>query len=434
MQKFFINYWPLVTLTLLVCLLGILNYVPGTWLTGWDNLHPEFNFPLNIKRSFFSVWEEYQSLGLLGGHAHSTDILRQLLLYGVSSFLPDSVLRYFSTLGMLLLGTLGSYILIRYLVLPEVTHDNEDHAAQKHYNLYSFLGACFYLLNLATLQTFYAPFESFTAHFAALPWLLFGSLTYLIRPNPRTRLLLVLTLLLSILAAYIPTLFVVYGLALGLCVLVYAIFHRTRQTFLRILRLGVSIFLINAFWLLPFLYFTLTNSSVNLHSKINQMATETIYLQNKEFGTIPDVMLLKGFWFNNTDPNREMVFSYMMEPWRQHLSNPFVSGIGFLLFFLVLVGAGVAMKKKRPLGMMFFVLLVFSFTALAIATPPFSWVNNLFRESIPLLNQAFRFPFTKFSILAGLTYAVLLSFALPILVSNATRLAKRLSLPKQLPL
>src|SRR5690606_41884167 len=43
----------------------------------------------------------------------------------------------------------------------------------------SFFAGLFYLLNLGTLQTFYAPFETFIAFYASLPWLLLSVFVYL---------------------------------------------------------------------------------------------------------------------------------------------------------------------------------------------------------------------------------------------------------------
>jgi hypothetical protein len=442
LKKFLYAHWPIFTLAAFVVVIAVLNYEPSTMLTGWDNLHPEYNFTENIKRSLFAVWQEYQSLGLLGGHAHSTDILRQVSLYGLSFLFPMELLRYLSTYFMLLAGTLGAYVFIRFLLSAvisrnEVTRDPTGLLPKMDYPLRgvaharndiavpAFLGALFYLLNLATVQTFYAPFEAFIAHFAALPWLLWASLSYILLPSRRHTWYLILALIFALPMAYIPTLFIVYLIALGLIFLTLFLSSRhsrgarsdassrTKNSLLqRGARLGLFIFLINAFWLLPFLYFTLTNAQVTLHSKINQMSTETIFLQNKEFGTLTDVPLLKGFWFNNTDPDREGVFRYMMEPWRSHLGNPVIAIIGYLFFIGVLYGAYESLKRKNPLLTVLTVLLFFTFTALAIATPPFSFLNAIVRNSLPILNQAFRFPFTKFSILMSLTYAALFAIAI----------------------
>lgn len=404
LKNFFVKHWPILALTLIVLILAVTNYVPGTILSGWDNLHPEFNFPVNLKRSLFSVWEEYQGTGLLGGHAHSSDILRQISLAALSSLLPMEILRYGSMMFMVLSGTLGMYVFLRFLfrmlqikTQPEVS---------------AFLGALFYLLNLATIQTFYAPFEAFTAHFAALPWLLFSSLAFILTPSRKHTWFLVLSLLFALPMAYIPTLFVVYLIALGICLATLLFFSRSRILVWRIICLLFLIFLINAFWLLPFFYFTLTHAQITLTSKINQTATETIFLQNKEFGTLDDVPLLRGFWFNSVDPDTTGTFTYMLAPWREHLAQPLIAGIGYFLFLIVLTGAVIGFRRKQPLAVACVVLLCFSFTSLAIATPPFSWLNTVIRSAVPILNEAFRFPFTKFSILAAFTYAALFALGM----------------------
>ncbi len=41
----------------------VLNFPFGAGFTGWDNMHPEFNYAVNLKR-IFSVWQE-KGLGLL---------------------------------------------------------------------------------------------------------------------------------------------------------------------------------------------------------------------------------------------------------------------------------------------------------------------------------------------------------------------------------
>ena len=103
---------PVLAIFGLVVLLFITNYVPGTILSGWDNLHPEFDFGLNIKRSIFAVWQEYQGVGLLGGMAHAADLPRQIFLLFLSLFLPLNSLRYIWTFIMLFVGSAGAYFLI----------------------------------------------------------------------------------------------------------------------------------------------------------------------------------------------------------------------------------------------------------------------------------------------------------------------------------
>src|SRR3989338_6712959 len=100
--------WQDLFLVLVILLITVFiafkNYTPNTFLTGWDNLHPEFNFKLNIERSLNAVWQEYQGLGLLGGMGHAADLPRQLFLWGASVFIPISFVRYFWTFLMLFIG------------------------------------------------------------------------------------------------------------------------------------------------------------------------------------------------------------------------------------------------------------------------------------------------------------------------------------------
>jgi hypothetical protein len=163
---------PFLFLLLIVFLMFLTNYNLGTWLSGWDNLHPEFNFFLNVKRSFFGVWQEYQGLGLLGGMGHGSDLIRQIILWLISFILPNSFNRYFFHFLMLLVGAIGVYKLLDYLLT--------DGERKKTACL---AGGVFYLFNLATLQMFYVPLEVYSSHFAFLPWLFLANLKFLQEGN-----------------------------------------------------------------------------------------------------------------------------------------------------------------------------------------------------------------------------------------------------------
>lgn len=386
-------------------------------MTGWDNLHPEYNFSANINRSLYAVWQEYQGLGLLGGMGHASDLLRQLFLAFLALLLPSTFLRFFWVMLTLFIGSTGAYVLIRNGLFE---------VANKKRTSIALTGSLFYLLNLSTVQTYSVPFEAFIAHFAALPWLLFASLLFLKNQSARNTAILSLVLLLATPAAYIPTLFVTFLLSLSTIILVLFLTTKQKGHLLKAaLKLFVLIVIINSFWLLPFLYFTLTHSAVNIDAKMNQMATGTIFLQNKEFGNFTDVVLLKGFWFNNVDPDLSGNFRFMLSAWRNYYSSPLIRAVGFGMFSIIILGAGSILKNKKPLHLAFLGVFLFAFTMLATNTPPFSWAVELFRN-VPLFGQAFRFPFTKFSILASLSYSVLFSFGI-LSLWNILKKAKKLS-------
>lgn len=420
MRSIFSKYFPVAILLTLVIVIGIINFVPGTMLTGWDNLHPEFNFWLNIKRSIFAVWQEYQGLGLLGGMGHASDLVRQMFLAIIGSFVSHNLLRFLWMMLTLFLGSTGTYIFTRTLLVPYQNRKRE---------IYSLLGGVFYLLNLATMQTFYAPFEAFTSHYAFLPWLLWATLEYIRQGNKKALSILFVIGLLSTPAAYIPTLFVSFLLGLSVVVGGVMIFSQNRRHIaINSIKAYGILFVVNAFWLLPFLYFTITSSSVSLSAKMNQMATHTIFSQNKEFGTLQDVALLKGFWFNNVDPDLSGNFNYMLAPWRHHLNNPFIVAAGLILFGIILMGTVNVLRKRRPLHIGVLLLFIFSITMLAVDTVPFAWIVSFLRQ-IPLFGEAFRFPFTKFSILAAFSYSLLFTLGIEFLNEMKNKILTKITIP-----
>lgn len=401
---------PIFSIGALVFIIALLNYKPGTILTGWDNLHPEFNLLLNIKRSFFAVWQEYQSMGLLGGMGHASDLVRQLFLLLISPFMQLSFMRFFWTILTLFIGGIGALFLSSTLI-------NHSFFGEKKFNrtILPAITGIFYILNLATLQQYYVPFETFTSHFAFLPWMILVSIRFFNKQSRRNAFLLLVTFFLTTPQSYVPTLFVVFTLAATILLAssgVTLIRKRRINTLFKIsIKYYALLFIANAFWLLPFAYFTLFNASTTVNAKINQMATPQIILQNKEFGNPIDVMLLKGFLFNNVEPNLAQVSTFMMGPWKQHLNYPIIFVLGIVIFGVILLGLINVIRKRETLPVAFAVLFIFVFTMLCSNTPPFSWIDSLFAH-IPLFKEAFRFPFTKFSILAGLLYSLFFTFGI----------------------
>ena len=97
---------------LLILITGFLvwkNYVPGTILSGWDTLHPEFNLPLYLKRAFFGVWQEHQGVGAVASQAHIAEIPRLFIVFLLSLILPFSAVRYAFFFLCFGLGALGVY-------------------------------------------------------------------------------------------------------------------------------------------------------------------------------------------------------------------------------------------------------------------------------------------------------------------------------------
>src|SRR3990167_6888772 len=81
-------------LALLTGVIAAANYTPGTWLIGWDNLNPEFNFPLAFERMLNGVWRADQGLGAVAGHSHMADLVPVAILWLGSLIVQPQFLRY----------------------------------------------------------------------------------------------------------------------------------------------------------------------------------------------------------------------------------------------------------------------------------------------------------------------------------------------------
>src|SRR3989344_2280482 len=396
MKKIFYNFFPDIILTLVVAVFFLANYTPGTFLMGWDNVQVDLNPVLGLKRSFYGVWQEYQGLGLLGGMSHSADLIRSVLIYFASKIIPQAVIRYAYHFVMLLMGGIGSYKLINYLL-------GEKNLAGKITGL---TGAFFYLFNLATLQIFYVPYEPMSAHFAFLPWFLFLNLKFIDSGKRLTLLLLIIFNLLATPQSYVGTIFIVFTVFLSIIFLFKAL--TASGTIRRILICFLVLFLANAFWLLPNIYFIVNKASVNINSKSNQMVTEENILKNKKFGNFGNAALLKGFWFDNMEIDEKGLLHYQMGIWRNHMQKSIYPIIGYFMFTVSVSGMIIALKNRRKELYPFIVIFIVSFSIIANATPVLKLIPE-FLSDIPLIKQAFRTPFTKFSISVSLIQSIFFS-------------------------
>lgn len=367
-------------ITLILC---IRNFTPNTYLIGWDNLMPELNIWMNIKRSIFAVWQQYQGLGLVGGMAHSTDLIRQIIILPLSTILPSNLIRYFWHFAMLFLGTFGIYIglnkTLKFKPFP------------------SFVAALFYLLNFGSVQNFWVPLETFSCFWGFFPWLIFSLIDYINNPNKSKLRKLIIINFLTIPSFYVQTIFIVYLFTLFIIFL----FHTKSLSAI------VKILLLNSFWLLPLAYFTLTNLNNSTASISNFMSSEETFTRNFLHGGIPDFLLLKGYYFDFPKNN-----GFLMDPWVNYFKSPTVI-LGYLLGISAVIGLIIIIFKKQKnileKSLIGFFLLVC--LALLSHTPPFQQLNELIRQ-IPVINQIFRSPWTKFITVASFTFSVLIAFFL----------------------
>ncbi len=399
--------WLYIAVIVGIWLILVLQNMPyGTaQLIGWDNLLPQLNFWENIRRAIFGVWQGHQGLGHVGGHGYAATLPHSIILYLITFIVPMLKIRAFLNLLMLLVGGIGMFFLT-LTMLPT------------HYIRYRPLAACiaslFYMLNLGTLQNFYIPLEAFTVHFGLLPWLLYGVCTYIKYPTKKNLLLFITYNIAAIPMGFVPPLFVIYALSVGLIIGIHLIYKRTIPA----LRLGLGIIAvvtcINAFWLFPVIHFSFTRTNDYLHSYSNITTTEEFILKSKKYGNLENVAFLKGFYFDSLDSKEIGSSFHILQVWEDHLNHAPIRIIGYLLFGFTVLGLLFTLlnRKKHEFHIAAMLLFFFSFIALGTDVPGFRSVSELVQQYMPIFRQAFRIAFTKFSINLSVWYAVFLGIAI----------------------
>lgn len=381
------NFIPIIVLISISLFLAIANYAPGTILSGWDTLHPEFNFAEYFKRILFGVWESHQGLGAISSQAHPSELPRMLIYYPLSFLFPLNFLRYSYFFLTLILGPLGIYFFIKKTILKENNWQN---------NVSSFGGALFYLLNLGTLQHYFVPLEMFATHFATIGWLFLFIVQFLEKGGKLDLFIFALFTFFSAPIAHTPTLWYAYFFCLLVFLFIYNL-QKNRQIF-RSLQIILLTVLINLFWILPNFYFILTSSASVAQSKIHYLFSEEAFAKNKEFGTLLDTVILKNFLFDWSQYAGDGKFTPLLITWINHLKNPFVVLVGYFFALISLLGIVFSIRKRQILLLSLLPVLLLCGFFLFNANPPFGFIFTLLQNNIPLFKEAIRFPFTKFSI------------------------------------
>jgi hypothetical protein len=404
-------------LIIIISFIAFKNYVPGTFLSGWDTLHPEFNLQLYLKRIFFGVWQEHQGVGALASQSHISDITRFPLIYGLSLFLPLNIVRYSFFFLTLFLGSLGVYFFC-LLVLGNKFHSR----------LASFIASLAYLLNLYTVQQYYVPLEMFATYFACVPWLFYSLVRLFKNFSKGNMLIFALVSLFSSSMAHTPTLFYTFGLCFLSFFIFYLFYNFSWEGFRKLLFSGLVYLSVNLFWILPNLYF-LKNGGDRIveNSRIHLNFTPEAFLQSKSFGDFRSLIDGKNFLFNWREFDfKENTFVDLLDEWQIYLPNPLFYYFGIVLFSLSFFGVFVSFLKKKGEIISLFPSLVISIFFLFNSNPPLGNIFDFLRENYPTLREALRFPFTKFSFTFTFPFSVFLGSFIFYLFDFSINIRKRL--------
>lgn len=364
-------------------ILAIKNYSPGTFLSGWDSLHPEFNFGLAFSREISGVFRTEQGLGAVASHSHMADLPHLIILRLFSFIFSISFLRYFYVFSNLILGPLGIYFFLnKYIVKSKIG---------------SLLGSLFYLLNLGTLQIFVVPFEMFTTQYAFLPWFFLFATDYIYEKKKPIKKLLLFSLFVILImpSAYAATLWYLFFLIFVIYLAFLNLFDRSLPILKRSIILIVLTMAINSFWIMPNIYYVLNHGQRVPEALINKLFSGEAFLYNKEFGNIKDIALIKNFLFDWNVYTKDNNFEQLLSPWIAHQKQIQIQIIGFLFAILALVGIIKSLFEKNKILLSLFPALFICFFFLINENFPNSLIYNFFQERIPLFKEALRFPGDK---------------------------------------
>jgi hypothetical protein len=426
MLSFKVNHlrqWlPLTVFHLIVVAVVVANFPRGQWLLGWDGLYPELNLPLNISRGLQAVWQEQYGVGVFGGHGFAATLPHSLLIGLLSLGLPAWALRPAFTFGCFYLGGLGFYFLARKL-FKQASRRKPLETVQPFTEFLALIGALLYLFNLGTTQMFYIQLEAFIVQFAALPWLFWGIMTVFDKPTRKNWFVLLAIGVLGSIQGFIPQVFAVTLIGLAIFLIGLVISRPTGEKFKQGLLVLLVILAGNAYWLLPFGFYSLGRSQTFLTSYNNLISTPDFIAKSFQYGNLQNAALLKGFYWDGYQ-----LGEYMFAPWWIHHDLALVPVLGYGFFGLAVLGLVFSwlLVRNRKITFLGIIVLV-GFAGLAIDVWPISLATTWLYQHSDLFAQAFRTTFTKFSFLAGFGLAFFSMMGVAALLVGLRQLRAKLS-------
>lgn len=404
-------------LVLIAMVLSYQNYTPGTYLSGWDTLHPEFNFGEYFKR-ILSVWQPHQGLGAPPSQGHAAELPRMIIYWLSSLFLPEHFLRYGYFFLCLILGPVGVYFFLK--------EGLKSFAGDSLFkNVAAYCGGLLYLLNLATLQHYQVPLEMFATHYASLGWIFYLTIRYLREGGKKLLFSFALIIFLAAPMAHTPTLFYIFLGVFSAFLLLFALFSY-RKYLLKAIGLILLIVVLNLYWILPNIYYVKNYGASVVSSKIHSQFSDRAFLVGRNFANPRDTALLKNFIFDwGKYDDQQGLFVHLLANWEEHFRSGRVNLIGLLIFFLVLIGLVISIFQKQLIGVAMMPVLLISYFFIANDNQLFQYFIEYLQSKLSVIREAIRFPYTKFSILLLLSMCFYFSIAILFLLNNSEKRIKR---------
>lgn len=380
----------------LIVSLGWINYQPDKYFLGWDSVWSEVDLGLAWRRAVGGVWQEFQGVGLQGGHGYVSDLVHTAWLALIAFIVPLTDVRYVSTIVLWGVGIGGAYILAR-------RWGGRGGAM---------VASIIYALHPYTSQQFFVPHDAFVWLYAFLPWTTVYIYQFLKQGGRKWLLGLLLTQLILSFAGFIPPQMLGYFVGVGLIGLIYLIATKGNG-WKRVATMGLVVLVAQSYWLMPFFRYVTSGSQTYLESKLNAITTPENELKSRAYGQWSELILGKGYYYESLDVMEKVEGSGpILESWIRYWDGENAKNVMVGFFGLTFLGLLVALGSKSWQKITVVVLWLFALMGLR---------GGLIDE-VPLLGQAFRIGFTKFASLYVLFGALLTA----ILLESIGKFTKRL--------
>lgn len=389
--RYLIKKYPFFLLLIaLLSLISIVSIKPEFHLLGWDNYSSYFNLKDNLIRTFFATWREHRGLGV-PSDSEVTDIFRQLFFFVSRLVFPETILDQLYFILSLILGVVSMYIFAYMLFTRSDLAKHE--LLQKKADLFAFIAAFFYLFNLNTLSVFYFPIQPYISRFFAIPFIFLIFFIFFSQKKISLKIyfLFVLMMLFAATSYMIGTVFITLVISLILFSLLSAPLKRVLVVFL-------FFFLVNSFWILPFVNYTIQKSSIIRLAPTFIDANEFQLNKPKQFYSLDkQLILFPNFFetdFSSSDLTKKTFFHYLSTEYSQFPQKLIL----FIFPTLFIIGSLKIIARRKiyryflwaPILIGLFLFL--SMKEFSIIGFAYSYLNKL----SPIFGVLFRFGDTKF--------------------------------------
>ncbi|MCA9376661.1 hypothetical protein KC685_01945 [Candidatus Dojkabacteria bacterium] len=398
-------------LTLLVLAIVVFSMNPGSFYATGDNYSPEMNPGMVISRAINSPSINlYRALGVVND-SEQADIFRSMFYYIGDLFLPASVLSQLLAFSMLAIGSLS----VKSLV-DRIARQRNIHVGP----FPGFVGGVIYISTLWVVWIFNYPIMPYVVSFGLVPLLsllIFRYITSETRPFRSLVQLLLICILFSA-TAVVSTVFIV-SIGIFLIVGIYAWqLSRVSTSFKRLIA-GISLlFLVNAFWIVPFSRYVVVGSGNVIESSFNKAITTTTIESEKAIMNLGNSvrMYTRHMELAENDKGEGTIFADASN----YSKDKYNSLIGYLPIVLSLTGLALLFYYKEKKDLWLWVGLLGFLYLLKNLNPPLEFIYKFLQENVAIFRQVFRWPTSKF----GGGYTFFLTLTSGVTVGYLTILAR----------